>query len=127
MSWVSIHKFSRTYRSIDEIPQGEKLLPLGSRSLVHKRVLNSFPGTDWSDPSRGVWDSANGSVEFNLVEEEPATGLMLYVRANANVTAAIVQLCLVNSWQGIDCRSGQLLEQSNDPAQGGSHPMGLAR
>lgn len=119
MSWdVSIHKFSRVYQSIEEIPMDETPLALGSRALVHEQVLIIFPGTDWSDPSWGIWGSPDGSVEFNLGKDEPATGLMLHVRANTNVIPAIVQLCRQNNWQAIDCSSGEFLEQSSDPACG---------
>ncbi len=119
VSWdVSIHKFSRVYRNIEEIPPDETLLALGSRAFVHERIQIYFPDTDWSDPSWGVWGSPDGSVEFNLGKEEPATGLMLHVRANETVIPAIVQLCIENNWQGIDCSSGEFLEQSSDPAPG---------
>ena len=119
MSWdVSIHKFSRIYRSIEEISQDETPLSLGPRAFVHAQVQVQFPGTDWSDPAWGIWSSPDGSIEFNLGRDEPSPGLMLHVRANANVIPAIVQLCLQNGWQGIDCSSGEFVEQSDDPAHG---------
>jgi hypothetical protein len=119
VSWdVSIHKFSKVYRDVEDIPEDETLCALGPRAFVHERVLAEFPGTDWSDPSWGVWDSPEGSIEFNLGKDEPANGLMLHVRASPQVVAAIVRLCLANGWQGIDCSSGQFIEQSNDPTKG---------
>jgi hypothetical protein len=119
MSWdVSIHKFSKVYRDVEDIPQDEVPCALGSRNFVHERVLAEFPGTDWSDPSWGVWGGPEGSIEFNLGKEEPANGLMLHVRASPQVVAAIVRLCSANGWQGIDCSSGQFIEQSNNPSEG---------
>ena len=119
MSWdVSIHKFSRIYCSVEEIPQDEAPLGLGSRAFVHTRVLLQFPGTDWSDPAWGTWSSPDGSIEFNLGKDEPSNGLMLHVRANTNVIPAIVHLCLQNGWQGIDCSSGDFIEQSSNPSEG---------
>jgi hypothetical protein len=119
VSWdVSIHKFPRLYRSVADIPRDEVPLSLGSRAFVHELVRMEFPGTDWSDPAWGQWSSADGSIDFNLGSDDPATGLMLHVRANTNVIAAIVRLCLQNGWQGIDCSSGEFLEQSEDPARG---------
>lgn len=118
MSWdVSIIKLSATYRDIGDIPHNEVPLELGSRSLVHQCVLAVFPGTDWSDPSWGIWGGEAGSIEFNLGSEEPATGMMLHVRANGKVVPGIVRLCLENGWQGIDCSSGDFIEQSPDPAR----------
>jgi hypothetical protein len=119
MSWdVAINKFSRMYRNVEEMPQDEVPLSLGPRGFVHERVLRVFPGTDWSDPAWGVWNGPDGSIEFNLGNDEPAMGLMLHVRANANVVAAIVRLCRENGWQGMDCGSGEFIEQSTDPASG---------
>lgn len=119
MSWdVSIHKFSKVYHNVGDIPQDEVLCALGSRAFVHARVLAEFPGTDWSDPAWGVWGSDDGSIEFNLGEDEPANGLMLHVRANSQVLGAIVRLCLTNGWQGIDCSSGDFIEQKSNPSEG---------
>ena len=118
MSWdVSINKFSRVYRNVEEIPRDEVPIGLGSRAFVHERVLVRFPGTDWSDPSWGIWSGPDGSIEFNLGKDEPSISLMLHVRANTNVISAIVRLCLENDWQGIDCSSGEFVEQSDDPAR----------
>ena len=119
MSWdVSIHKFSRQYTDISEIPKDEKPLPLGSLAYVHEQVLNHFPGTDWSDQAWGVWSSNVGSIEFNLGREDPADGLMLHVRASQEVVPAIVNLCCSCGWQGIDCSSGDFIEQSEKPESG---------
>lgn len=119
MSWdVSIMKFSRPYRAISEIPDDERPLSLGSRAYVHELVLREFPHTNWTDPAWGVWDGASGSIEFNLGESDPADGLMLHVRAGRDVVASIVRLCLSNQWQGIDCSTGEFIEQSLEPTQG---------
>lgn len=118
MSWdVSIHKFSKIHRNIEEIPQDEIPLSLGARSSVHDRVLAQFPETDWSAPEWGIWSGPDGSIEFNLGKDDPPTSLMLHVRANSNVVPAIVRLCIQNDWQGIDCSSGEFIEQGSDPSK----------
>jgi hypothetical protein len=119
MSWdISIMKFSRTYQSVAEIPENERLLELGSRASVHERVLLEFPGTNWADPAWGIWDSPAGSIEFNLGKDDPADSMMLHVRAGGEVVASIVRLCCGNGWQGIDCSSGNFIEQSNESTRG---------
>jgi hypothetical protein len=118
MSWdVSIHKFSRIFASIEEMPEDEKPLPLGARALVHEKVLVVFPETDWSDPAWGMWRSPEGSVEFN-VGNDPVESMMLHVRAEPSVVAKIVQLCVDNGWQGLDCSTGDFIEQAGDPTRG---------
>ncbi|WP_038485383.1 hypothetical protein [Collimonas arenae] len=119
MSWdISISKFSKKYTSIADIPDDEKPLEIGSLSIVHEAVLKVFRGTSWADPSWGIWDSQAGSIEFNLGHVDPASGIMLHVRTNAEVIPLIVKLCLDNGWQGIDCSSGDFIEQSEEPANG---------
>ena len=118
MSWdISIQKFSRTYESFADIPDDEKGLPLGPRSQVHSAVMAVFPETNWSDPAWGVWDSKLGSIEFN-VGKDPAQSMMLHVRASTAVVPAIVQLCKDNGWQGLDCGSGDLIDQTECPEDG---------
>ena len=91
---------------------------LGSRSAIHEAVSTVFPGTDWTDPPWGIWETLSGSIEFNLGSAEPAHGLMLHVRAGDEVVPLIVQLRLQNSWQGLDCSTGEFIEQSIDPTSG---------
>ncbi|MEA0737843.1 hypothetical protein QYY77_17505 [Xanthomonas campestris pv. campestris] len=119
MSWdVSIQRFSRRYSSVEEIPEDETCLPLGTRAEVQSTISSSFTGTDWTDPTWGIYDSPVSSIEFNMGNEDPNTGFMLHVRASEAVVPIIVNLCISNHWQAIDCSSGGFLEQSSDPASG---------
>ena len=119
MSWdVSILKLSRSYRDASEIPDDEKPIELGSLADIHRAVLSVFPGTDWQDPSWGLWSSHLGSIEFNVGKDDPVLSFMLHVRASEGVVSGIVQLCLDNSWQGIDCSSGEFIERAQHPELG---------
>ena len=119
MSWdVSIQRFGRPYSSVEEIPENETCLLLGTRAEVQSAISSAFPGTDWTDPTWGIYDSPAGSIEFNMGNEDSNTGFMLHVRASAAVVPVIVDLCVSNHWQAIDCGSGAFLEQSSDPASG---------
>lgn len=118
MSWdISIQKFSRTYGAVSEISDDEKGLPLGPRPNVHAAITSIFPATNWGDPAWGVWDSPLGSIEFN-VGKDPAQSMMLHVRASSGVVPAIVQLCKENGWQGLDCGSGDFIDQAEIPDEG---------
>ena len=113
MSWdVSIFKFAKRHVTVEAIPKDERPLVMGSRAEVHSRVSQAFPGTDWTDPSWGDWDSEAGSIEFNLGKEEPADGMMLHVRAGSAVVPRIISMCIANGWQALDCSSGEFLEKS---------------
>lgn len=119
MSWdITIQRFSREYTSVEDIPDDEPCLSLGSRSEIQAAISQAFPATDWSDPAWGLYDSPFGSIEFNLGESEEIDGFMLHVRAAEQVVPMIVALCKANCWQALDCSSGDFLEKSTDPAAG---------
>lgn len=88
MSWdVLIQRFSRRYAELSEIPADEKGAPLGPRSAVHAAVSAVFGRVDWSNPGWGRWESAFGSIDFN-VGSDPARSLMLHVRARPDTGSA---------------------------------------
>lgn len=119
MSWdVCVMRFSRPYASLQDMTPDERALALGDAVLVREAVAHAFPGTNWSDPAWGRWEGPWGSIEFNLGKEEPATSMMLHVRAGPEVVPGIVSLCVDNGWQAVDCSDGQFLEKKEDPARG---------
>lgn len=119
MSWdISICKFSRTYAAVEDIGDDERCFALGTRQEVHAAVSDVFGGTDWTDPTWGVYDAPFGSVEFNISDSDTVEGMMLHVRAGEQIVAPIVALCLRYGWQGFDISSGSFLEQSPVPASG---------
>jgi len=116
MSWdVSIQRLSRDYEKVEDIPNDEQCLPIGTIGEVQAAIQRYFPGTDWSDPAWGIYDSEIGSIEFNLGKEEPNRGFMMHVRANVEVVTPLVAMCLAERWQAIDCSSGDFLEKSAAP------------
>ena len=119
MSWdVSLYKFSRTYASLEEIPNDEQPLSLGTREEVQHAISSVFANTDWSDPVWGIFDSPIGSIEFNIGKNDPVQSLGLHVRASEAIVGAILKLCSTQHWQAIDLTDGSLLDQSRSPEEG---------
>ena len=119
MSWdIIILKFTQSYSTADAVPDDAPTLPLGTQAEVHQAISNIFPGTDWSDPEWGVFDSEIGSIEFNLSSDDPIEDLMLHVRASNGIVPPIVALCRQQHWLAIDCSTGDFLEQADDPTAG---------
>jgi hypothetical protein len=115
MSWdLTLFHFARPVTAANTIADDEPLLPLGSLADVHERVSRHFPGTDWSDPGWGRWETEWDSIEFNLGDEDPADCLMLHVRAGPDVIPRIQALCRENGWHCIDCASGGFLSSGDD-------------
>ncbi len=119
MSWdISICKFSQSYDRVEDIPETESIYSLGTRSHVALLISKIFTGTDWSDPSWGIFDCSVGSIEFNMGQNQDCDGFMLHVRAGEEVVPLIVELCRQNQWQGLDFSSGDFIEKSYSPADG---------
>jgi hypothetical protein len=116
MSWdVSIFRFAAKYRSVSEMPSDVQGLELGSRAAVHAAISEVFPEADFSNPTWGQFHGAFGSVEFNNGGEEPLMGFMMHVRAGPEIVAQIIDLCRRQGWSALDCSTGEMLEQSEDP------------
>lgn len=119
MSWdVTVQRFSREYAAIEDIPETERCLPLGSRAEIHVAISRHFPATDWSDPAWGIFDSPAGSIEFNVGRDEPNGGFMMHIRASAAIVPSIVAMCAAERWQALDCSTGAFLERAEDPSAG---------
>ncbi|EFF81307.1 hypothetical protein F4U02_10925 [Acinetobacter haemolyticus] len=119
MSWdVTVQRFSKIYDSVEDIPDTEACLPIGTGEEVRRAISKYFPSTSWADPAWGVFDSDSGSVEFNCGNDEISTGFMMHIRASEAVVSAIVQMCRGERWQALDCSSGEFLERVPNPENG---------
>jgi hypothetical protein len=120
MSWdVTVQRFSRRdYTEVAEIPDDESCVPLGSRADIQVVISQFFPSTDWSDPAWGNCETTDGSIEFNLGNDEPNSGFMMHIRASSAVVPSIVAMCIAERWQALDCGSGEFLERSATPDSG---------
>ena len=119
MSWdISVQRFGKEYASIAEIPDDEQCVVLGSSEEVRAAISRFFPAVDWSDSAWGIFESDNGSVEFNMGTDEQSNGFMMHVRASNQVVPLIVAMCLSERWQALDCSEGVFLEKASDPVVG---------
>jgi hypothetical protein len=119
MSWdVYFCKFGETYINAESIPNNAEPLVLGSLEEIHLAVSRVFEDTDWTDSSWGNWESPHGSIEFNIGSDLEVDSFMLHVRASDSVVAKIVELAKQNGWQALDCSTGAMLEQSENPEAG---------
>ena len=119
MSWdVSVQRFGKEYESIADIPATERCVELGSQAEIRGVISRFFPGVDWSDSAWGIFDSADGSVEFNMGGDEPSTGFMMHIRASTKIVPIIVAMCRAEHWQALDCSEGVFLERAMEPNSG---------
>jgi hypothetical protein len=118
MSWdVILYNLPSSVTSLEKYyPQPLPLL--GSKSNVIRQLKEVFPDIRFSDPDWGYIERSNYSIEFNFGKEDPLDSLMLHVRGNENVIAAIRAICESASWRAFDTTTGLFMDFENDPARG---------
>jgi len=120
MSWdvmiIRVPESIQTLEDLNEHPDPNPLLPLCTRDEFQAKASSGFPGTDWSDPSWGIWAGEEGSVEFNVGDDEIVDNAMLHVRAADAVVARIIALIGQEGWKAIDTTAGEFLAAPDDTA-----------
>ena len=105
-------------QNIDDLPEDFVGSEMGTADEIRRNINAVFPGTDWSDPSWGIFDGDGFSIEFNIGNEAITTDLMLHVRGNGDPVTPIVKLCRAYSWKGLDTSTGELLNADNPSSKG---------
>ncbi len=102
---------------MDEIDD-DSYSPLGSTSEVRQVLAKVLPDLDLGDPTWGILEGADFSIEFSIGEEEPCTSVMLHVRGSDEAITPIQVVCETSGWKALDCSDGEIIEFDSDPAQG---------
>ena len=99
MSWDIVILNSNKPISLEE----GNLPNFDSRKSVINKIKKTFPDSDWGDQSWGILENHQGSIEFNMGDDE-AIGdhFMLHVRGGQNPTGAIIEMCKQHGWIAYD-------------------------
>ena len=107
MSWdISIQDLPADAQSIDDIPQDYAPKPLGTRSELIARIQQILPEADFSDPSWGMLNELDFSIEFNMGSEEVCDSIGLHVRGGGPAMATVARVLDHLKLRGIDCQAG---------------------
>jgi hypothetical protein len=107
MSWdISIQDLPRDVQSIADIPNDYRPSPLGPRAAVIARIQEVLPDVDFSDPTWGMFERQDFSIEFNMGAKEICDGFMLHVRGGGNAIETVARLLHHLQLRGIDCQTG---------------------
>lgn len=90
--------------------------PLGAASAVLPLLKRVLPSADLSDPTWGILDGPDFSIEFNIGKDDPLRTIMLHVRGGEAALGPIQQLCEETGWRALDCGTGEFIDFSDDPA-----------
>ncbi|CAN5510166.1 hypothetical protein BH10BAC2_BH10BAC2_37280 [soil metagenome] len=87
-----------------------------SREFVVNNIKQTFPDSNWQDPSWGLLDNSKAVIEFNIGDKkEMDNTFMLHVRGGQDPTAEIAKMCKQHNWIAYDI-SGEQFIDDNQPA-----------
>ena len=109
MSWdIFVQNIPMEYKKIEDIPKDfnpEKIYKLKD---FEKAISSIFAGTDFSDPSWGIYEGDGYSIEFSLGSEEPKSGFAMHIRGNnTDAVTKIDTLLKMLKLRGIDAQTGE--------------------
>lgn len=118
MSWdVILMKVPPDITSMQEF--GEDLQPLGSRNEVLAVLAQALPSANFSDPTWGIFDGPDFSIEFNMgVDDAIKNTIMLHVRGSDKVIDVIHHICNYAGWRAFDTATDRFINFSQEPAVG---------
>lgn len=91
---------------------------LGPRSEVLSTLIAILPGLDLTDPTWGILEENDFSIEFNIGDDDPLDTLMLHVRGGDSAIHAIHHICEHTGWRAFDTTTGDFIDFAEDPAKG---------
>lgn len=113
MSWdIFIANFPADIASVKDMPEDFKISPLGPRSEVIARIQELLPEADFKNPTWGVLDGKDFSIEFIMGHEEICKTFALFVRGGGSTAMTIVARLLQHlQLRGIDCQTSDFFRQ----------------
>jgi len=122
MSWdIHIQDFPEV-NSIADIPDDFEPSSLGSREALIAKIKDAFPSADFKDPSWGLIDGDEWSIEVNIGPNTECGGIMLHVRGGDGAVAAVEAILDRLGLRAIDLQTGEFFD-----AQSASDSFGVWR
>jgi hypothetical protein len=119
MSWdVFLMKVSEKVIKVEYMDENFPPQLLGGRNEVLALFKELFPEADFTDPSWGILDNENYSIEFNIPNEDSLESITLHIRGDELVVKAVEKICQRTGWRAIDSGSGDFIDFSNSPETG---------
>ena len=115
MSWdLFAMKLPREARSVDDLDAAYAVPPIGPRDAVIEAIASVVPTADFSDPSWGLIDTPEASIEVNLGNEQIVDSFALHVRGGGvAVLTLITDLLAAVDVRAIDGSSGDFFDAVN--------------
>jgi hypothetical protein len=102
MSWdVLLMNLPPSIQDVSQL-RDDQLPVLGPRDTILSQLRDAVPGIDLSDPTWGVLDGPNFSIEFSIGSKDPVDSIALHVRGADSAVQPIADLVRATGWRAMD-------------------------
>lgn len=107
MSWdISVQDLPVGVDKVENIPDDFEPQNLGSRQEIIAKILAIIPDVDFGNPSWGILNTDDYSIEFNMGDDVVCDGFMLHVRGGGEAAELIDILLAKMNLRALDCCEG---------------------
>lgn len=108
MSWdIFVQDLPADASTVAEIPDDFVPRDIGKRSDIIAKICEVIPDANFSDPTWGLIDGDDWSIEVNVGDAETCTGLALHVRGGDQAIGAIDAIMRALGLRAIDSQTGE--------------------
>ena len=84
--------------------------PLGNRDEIIRTLTALMADLDYSDPTWGILESDEFSIEFNTGREELVDSIMLHIRGGGDPLIIIKLICDHTGWGAFDTSTSDFMD-----------------
>jgi hypothetical protein len=108
MSWdIFVQDLPSEAKRVADIPSGFRPSLIGKRSEIIDSIIRVIPTADFSDPSWGLIDGQDWSIEVSLGPEEECPGFTLHVRDGDGAVGAVAAILRQLNLRALDSQTGE--------------------
>jgi len=108
MSWdIFVQDFPLDARSVAEIPPDFQPATIGRTSDIIVKIRTVLPMADFSDPTWGLIDGSDWSIEVSIRAQEVCDGFALHVRGGGGAVGAVSAILDTLKLRAVDSQTGE--------------------
>ena len=115
MSWdIFVQDLPSEAKTVADIPSSFRPSLIGKRSEIIARIIGIIPSADFTDPSWGMIDGEDWSIEVNLGQEEDCGHFSLHVRGGDAAVGAVAAILRQLNLRALDSQTGGFFAADGD-------------
>jgi hypothetical protein len=107
MSWdIFVQDLPRDAKTLEDIPQDFVPASIGERSTIIAKIKEVVPSVDFSDPSLGIIDEDDWSIEVDIDDSEDCKGFAFHVHGGDAAVGVVAAILEHLNLRALDSQSG---------------------